>query len=269
MKNAIGIALAMIIIGAILLGAGFMVAGGELTGFNSKDNHYVEKTYECKDDIDSIRIEETSGSIIVQTGDVDKAYVTYSDKEDESLYEIEESDGRLTVKRKEKKGFHFSFSLIFDFSEHVMTVTVPEDLAGDLDVENTSGSISLKEIGAKSVMVENTSGSITLDHVSSGSDITVNNTSGTISFTEIVAQGNVKADNTSGTIKLDNLSSGEDISLETTSGSIKGTIAGKESDYRITASVVSGSCNLKNTDQGSKKLNTSTTSGSIKIEFAE
>ena len=192
--------------------------------------------------------------------------LSWKDKEKESLYDISESDGNLTIERRKDEGFHI-FQI--DFTDRKMVITVPEDFKGYLNVTNTSGTVQMDNIDAEQVSIKNSSGSIKLKDVSVEGDLGVKNTSGSVKLTDVEAGGNVKAENTSGSIKFENLKSGGDISLETTSGSVKGTIDGKESDYRIRSSVSSGSCNLKDSDEGDKELNAHVTSGSIKINFTE
>ena len=260
-------ALGMIMGGIVLAGIGYFMVGADVRGFNPKNTRNIEKTYTCENEVRSVRISERSGGIIVQKGKVDHAVVEYFDRKDKSEYEISESDGELLIERKKEKGFSF-FEINF-FSEPVMTVTVPEDLEGELNVSDKSGSIRISDIGAEQITVSNMSGSVKLDNAASASDLTVNNTSGSITLKDAEAAGDITVSNTSGSIRVENLKSGGNISLKNTSGSIKGTIAGKESDYRITAKVVSGSCSLKNSDQGSRDLNVSNTSGSISLSFTE
>ena len=264
MKSTTATALVMIAIGAVLLGVSYVMVGGDVKGFNSMNNKYIEKTYTCESEIDSITIKEQSGKVVLKSGDVEAVTVSYSDREDESVYRISEENGKLSVIHDEKFSFRF-FNI--NFTERVMTVTVPKSFKGGLDIANSSGSMHLTDITGESVAVKNTSGSIHLTNVTSGSDVTVENTSGSISLENVDAQGDVSVKGVSGSIKLSGLKAGGNITLKNTSGSIKGSIVGKESDYSIRAKVVSGSTNLTNSEGGSKELNASTTSGSIKIEF--
>lgn len=285
MKGTVAIALGMITGGILLVGLGYMLVGADMTGFNSKNSHYIEKTYECTEDVDSIRIDELSGAVVLQAGDVDKVSVAYSDKE-KTIYEITEEKGELAITRLKESGSGF-FQI--DFSEHVMTITVPDSFKGKVDITDKSGRISLNRIDGKEISVQNTSGSIRMDDVSCKKDLTAGNTSGSVQMKNVEAGGDVHIENTSGSIKLeqlqakgnvavkgssggirlDELDAGGNIILKNTSGSIKGTIVGKESDYRIDSHVSSGSNNLTNSDQGEKELNVSTTSGSIRILFTE
>ena len=264
MSRIAALAIGMILGGALLLGSSLIIVKGDITMFNSKNSHHVDRTFECKDEIDSLSIRESSGSVIVQSADVSRATVSYSDYEDEPIYEISESDGKLHIERNKDSGFHF---FRIDFSDHKMIVTLPESFHGHVELNNSSGSVHMNEVSAEDISVENTSGSIRLEDVSSDEELNAKNTSGSIQLIQVEAGAGVRAENTSGSIKLENLRSGGDVFLKTTSGSIKGTIAGQQSDYRIHTSVTSGSCSLKDTDEGDKKLDAQVSSGSIRIQF--
>ena len=268
MNRITALAVGMVIGGAMLVGSGFMIVRGDITMLNSKNSHYVKKTYECKEDVTNLSVTESSGSVVVRKGDVDRISVTYSDREkdEDTMYAFHESQEELNIERKKEEGWHL-FQI--DFTDHKMTITVPQDFKGDLKINNSSGTVQLEDVDGKEIQIKNTSGSIKLNNVSSEGSLSVKNTSGSIKFTDVEAGTDMKAENTSGSIKLDALKAGGNISLETTSGSIKGEIVGKESDYRIRAKVSSGSCNLKDSDEGSKELNAHVSSGSIKITFTE
>jgi hypothetical protein len=62
-----------------------------------------------------------------------------------------------------------------------------------------------------------------------------------------------------------------DVSSESpaNSGSVSGSIIGNEDDFSIIANTTSGSCNLGSKAEGEKRLEISTTSGSVNISFTE
>lgn len=285
MKNVLIIGASLVLLGIMFVVGGYMLAGRKLSGFNSKNNDFVKRTYECTGDIDNIRVVEKSDHLTVRSDDVDKVTVTCYDNKDNGLYDIEEKDGVLDVIRNEKRGFHF-FDI--DFTDKSTVITVPRDFEGGLDLKTSSGGVELSDLTGKEIAIENTSGSIKIDNtkgdslsvkntsggirlanVTMGSDIAVGNTSGSIKFENVTAGGDLSAKGSSGGIKLDNIYADGNINIDNTSGSIRGTIKGKQSDYRIRAQVTSGSCNLTDSDEGSRELNVKTTSGGIKIEFTE
>ncbi len=285
MKNLLIAAGALIVLGIVFIFGGYLLAGMRLEGFNSKGSEYVQKSYECKDDVYSVMLKERSNHVIVQPGDTDKVLVTYYDKKDKELYDIKEEKGKLSVVRNDNNDYVF---FRIDFSEKATVITLPKDYKGELDLHNSSGGfevrdvagskvdvgnksggIELENVKGEAVNVQNSSGGIRLTNVESDTDVNVLNSSGSISLTAVTAGGNVNAENTSGSIKLDDLKAGGNINLSNTSGSIRGTIVGNKSDYKIRSQVTSGSSNLDDTDTGSRELNARVSSGSIKIEFKE
>lgn len=246
MKKIYWIAGLCCLAGIVLLGISFSIIQGDFTKLNSGNVEPVEeRTYESSDDITKIYIKDYSGAIKVKSSDVSKPVVKYCES-NKHKYTITEEDGVLRI----EKNSNFNMALFsIDFNRYEICVMVPKDYDGILEVENTSGSITISDIRSKELTARNTSGSIELKNVT--------------------ADGNVTAKNVSGSIRFDRLSATKDITMTNVSGSIKGSIAGSERDYRITAINTSGSCNLNNSTSGSKALYVKNTSGSIKIEFID
>ena len=246
MEKITTIALIAIGAGALLCLLSYFLIGGDWTGYNSKGNEHVAKTYESGTDIKEIKIDETSNEVNIVVADTDIVTIEYFDDPEKPIYEIEEKNGKLEFERNGRNAFKL---VNIDFSRKDITVTIPKDYAGKLDVEITSGSVRADDVTASDIKVDNTSGSIELYNVSSTGDISI--------------------DNTSGSIEFKNLSSGGDIKIDNTTGSIEGSIVGSQDDYSITTDVTAGSSNLPNTKGGSKKLDADTTAGSIEITFTK
>lgn len=281
----LGIIAAILIVGGILLvGLSYLLTGGDVSKYNSKSGNFSAKEYKCSNSITELEIEERSGGIVIKSADVSKPEITYSESDNEK-YEIVENGSTLSIKKKTTEN---RWGIFIGFEEKELTVLLPKNYDGTVDVKCTSGSISIEELTAESVKIKNTSGSITLSEVVSNGDISasnssgsikfenvigmnvsVSNTSGSIKLDNLVADGKVDVDGTSGSIRFDRLASTGDINIKNTSGSIKGTIIGKESDFEIDAHATSGSCNLSDSNSGAQKLNLKTTSGGISVEFEE
>ena len=246
MEKITKIALIAIGAGALLCLLSYFLVGGDWTGYNSKGNEYVSKTYESGTGIKEIKIDENSNEVNIVAADTDIVTIDYYDDPEKPLYEIEEKNGKLEFERNDRSVFKL---VNIDFSKKDITVTIPKDYAGKLDVDLTSGTLRATDVTAGKLKVDNTSGSIELVNVSVAGDIDLENTSGSIEFKNLKSDGDIKIDNTT--------------------GSIEGSIVGSESDYSITTDVTAGSSNLPNTKGGSKKLDAETTAGSIEIEFTE
>ena len=238
-------------IGLILTGAGvllcllsYILVGGKWTGYNSKGNDYVSKSYESGTGITEIKIDESANEVIFKTADTDKITIDYYDDPEKPMYEITEDAGKLTFSHSGNG----SFKLVnIDLAERSTTVTVPADYDGLLDLELSSGSITADDITAGQIKIDNSAGSIVLNN--------------------IISAGNVDIENTSGSTEFTNLKAGGDITFDNTAGSIGGSIDGSQSDYTITTDVTAGSCNLPATTGGSKNLSAKVTAGSIEITF--
>ena len=250
----------LVTIGIGLLMTRFVMGKGiiMMNGLNEK------KVYVCKNEVKSIHIKELTGEIIVKKDNVDHAKISYVEREDGQDYEIVESGGKLSIVRKER--VHL---LDFDSLKRSMTVTIPDDLEGEMKISNKSGSIRISSLSLKEADIVNVTGNIMLEDVISEGDLTVDNTSGSVTLDDVTADGDIEVNNTTGRIKVENLKSRGDIILKAVTGSVSGTIAGKKSEYGISTKVVTGSSNLSNTEQGNKKLKVSTKTGSIKLSFLE
>ena len=233
-------------------------------GIAVTDDLFEKKSYTCRNEVKSISIREITGEIVVQRDNVDYVTVSYYDRDDDPDYEIKESDGELSIIRK--KRIHL---FNFDIFRHTMTVTIPGDLEGELNITNKSGSIQISRISAKKVAIDNVTGNIRLEDVVSKDDLTVNNTSGSVTLENVKADEDVDVSNTTGRIEVDRLKCEGNISLRNVTGSVSGTIDGKKSDYSVSTKIVTGSSSLENSSLGKKKLKVSTTTGSIKLSFTE
>ncbi|MBO4266153.1 MAG: DUF4097 family beta strand repeat protein [Lachnospiraceae bacterium] len=259
---------ALILIGVgILLGLlSIYLVHGDWTGFNSKGNEYVSKSYESGKDIKELVIDESANSTIIRSADTDTVKIDYFDNPDSPAYTIEESDGRLFFSRHDRSIFRL---INIDLSRKDITITIPKDYSGILDIDLTSGSLTASDITAGEMRIENTSGSIVITNAVSEGNISLDSTSGSSELENIEAGGNFSMENTSGSIEFKNLKVGADINMHCTTGSIDGSIVGSENDYSISSHTTAGSCNLKDSTGGAHELNVSTTAGSIDIEFTK
>lgn len=304
MSKSIKTALILIVAGIVLVVLAWCLAKGDVTNFNTKNAETVREEYKCTTDVTEIEITETSESIEIKEENVDKVTVSYCNEKNKKLYKVTEKNGKLKL---EKIKNTVSFGIFINLDDTRVYVSVPKDYHGSIDVETTSGSVYVENLELSDFNIDGSSGSLNVSNVSSengfkieltsgsinlsniktkkaevknssgtiaiedleAEELDVNNSSGTIKLTDVSVTDSVDVLNTSGSIRLDRLSAGKSIKLENTSGGIRGTIVGKESDFAIDTDYTSGSCNLKDSKNGEKTLDASTTSGDIKIEFTE
>jgi hypothetical protein len=157
----------------------------------------------------------------------------------------------------------------------------------DLTIRSTSGSVTADTIkAAGDIRIQTVSGGITTDRAEAGGAFSLTTTSGKAVITQIAAKGDVSLNSVSASLQAQDVScaafsaksvsggihlqgiAADSMVLINTSGSIRGSISGKQGDYAISVSTVSGGSNLKNAaGSGGKTLKLSTVSGGIDLQF--
>ncbi len=138
-----------------------------------------------------------------------------------------------------------------------------------LDTKCNSGNISLRSVTVKKgARIATTSGTRYLEDVSA-EYLNSDGSSGSLNAVDVTVVYDFSSSTTSGSVTLDRVEAGSNIKISAASGDVRGTVVGDEDDFNISVNTSSGSCNLKDSSDGSKKLTVSTTSGSIDIDFAE
>ena len=309
MKKGSTVATLVLIVGVIILGISFVIAGFNFKNYSSsksrRGGEFNTYTYECKGDINELVVDETSDAVRVLVGDVDKAVVTYHAKE-EDAYTITEENGKLTVAKNKKPQITIGFYL--EFEDQSTEILLPKNFYGDVDVEVSSGAANVNGLKVKDLSVKSSSGASKVENVEATGNVELKCTSGLAGMENVKAAGDVllktssglaSAENvtcksftgastsglfkcknvvsdsfidvkgTSGSVKVEEIEAKEGISLESTSGLISGTIADKEENFSIITKQGSGSCNLKDSRDGEKTLDVSIGSGSINIKFTK
>ena len=240
---------------------------GGIKGGSDMENASRELTLsgginEVKADISSLYLEVYSGS----GSDI---VVHFYNGAEEST-QVESNGGVLTV--KETKVLR-----IFSFKAPKVSIMIPKRNLNAISVEKTSGSCSITGFDLDSLEIESSSGSITLDDVkakrcsnssTSGStkmssaafdDLTIKAHSGSIKLEGVKAQ-NAEIEATSGSIKLTDV----DIGYLKSHGS-SGSFKAEGKIYRVDLSASSGSISLTDTVALNGESSFETHSGSIKL----
>jgi DUF4097 and DUF4098 domain-containing protein YvlB len=232
------------------------------------------------DNINSIEIVYHSEEVALFRGNTDAIVIKeYMNKDNANFYaEITNSDGKLTVKR----GNHLSFRLFYILRARI-EVYIPELTMKDLTIkttsgrikasdeyicskinmESTSGSISVNFMVADTVRLKTISGGIHSDRIKGNT--TVQTTSGGITLGNV--EGDVFAKSSSGKISGGTISG--NINVHTTSGKIvfgeiDGNASTKALNGRIELNMVSGTITAKTTS-GSIHCSTAENGGNISI----
>lgn len=245
--------------------------------FNEVDlvNKTVDKSIEediTKDGILSVK--STFADVSIEKGGTDKVVATltgsYKGNVDLDL-KVSSIPGGL-----ELKAVPDGNSITISSSGLRLTVLVPEDYEGSVNIETSSAPVNVKDLSLKKLQIATSSGSVQLiDTIAEIGSVTTSS-GGQIIYPVI---GDFDLNSSSGSIKLKLVKSSGNISAAASSGSIDVEIE-DEPDYDIEARTSSGNLDYSgpgavtknNEDQmivkigdGSKSLDLETSSGSISI----
>lgn len=257
MKKALIIALILLVAGALLVGAGWVLLQKYPVDMNTvKDSVYE---YGMDEVPTQIQITTLESRVELRPTTEDQWKVACMDKED--LYHIVElKDGVLTIKQIDVRAWYDRIGIFNGFQDLSVIVYLPVQIYESLVIHSVSGSIKVQEgFVFSNASLQNTSGSISCSSRVTGS-LNIKNTSGSITVDGSVG-GNLNVKNTSGSIRIWGGING-DLNVTNGSGSIEVKNATPTS---ATVKNTSGGIDLRDVIcQGNCEI--SNTSGSIELE---
>ncbi len=280
MRTLRKIALILVVVGLVLcaaaaIGSGFdldLLSFGEERTFCSRDyDASMVRSVSLTFDVDSIAVAPS------EDGNVHLSWYSRDPQKDE----LSVADGVLSLKTARK-----SF-ISLNVRNYDAVLSLPADFDGELRVSTSTGSISVSDLKPNLLTLESTTGSIRLSNLNVAGAISAETSTGSVYMTnvsaaEISRRGSTGSTNltdvsasalnarvTTGSIILDTVDA-QSLTLRATTGSISGPLAGRMVDYTIRSSVSTGSNSLpEKLDGGARTLNADTTTGSIRLSFAD
>ncbi len=138
---------------------------------------------------------------------------------------------------------------------------------GTLSVDTKSGKTELDEGAAKEDFIVRTlSGDTNVSAVQVGNHISIKASSAALFLDKAQANGDITIETKSGDIRFQALNVGN-LSLTSSSGAVNGSINDKRENYTINATSKSGRVRVPESAGGSKRLDVTTKSGDINIDF--
>lgn len=297
---------ALIGTGFVLAIVGFAIGGFSWNAFNTA-GPYEEKaqTFNAAD-VSAITVDAKGCDVVLVGSDADEIKIDYAENKNGTWNIEKSSDGKLSADYQASRGW-FNLSFGITTGERAITISVPAKYtgaieavaaSGDVDVSKlqlakelslsaASGSLALTDVSANGKIVADAkSGDIEAKNISANSDLDLTANSGSVTLNSGRIAGNLTMLTTSGDLKVIQTNAGgkislgaesgevsfkalagHDIDLAAGSGDVRGSIAGKATDFTITANANSGDQNIVNSTGGDKHLNASTNSGDIDIDF--
>lgn len=252
---------------------------------NAELTEYQE-VYDCP--TDKIVIDDRNVSVKLLPSDDDQVHLTYF-AGDHIRYEIDHNDSMISIRKSD--GSHWYERIFtFAFDDHDLTLYVPTQFRGNLDIDSSNGSIRLEDLETlENAKLESSNGRISLKNcdikekldceTSNGKvelytidaeDINIKTSNGKIEMETVRADRELRCKTSNAKIEFDMIDCGTNIYLKTSNGAIDGTIVGRQSDYSIESDTSNGHNNLPDrTKDGDKQLEVDTSNGRIEVDFEE
>ncbi|WP_456275184.1 DUF4097 family beta strand repeat-containing protein [Bacillus sp. AK128] len=233
MKRIVVTALILLLVGIL----GTAVTAGVTDTF-SFDTVGLHEEYESKEDINKVMVDASSPEINLIPTDQDKIKVILDGKVSEKVldqyeFEVKESGDTLTI----SLDLDLYFNIGVAIADLTLDVHLPEKSYHSIDVNSSSGDITLKGMNADHLVLESSSGDINLQDSSAASSISLeassgsievidstspqfeaNASSGDISFKDV--EGDIMVNTSSGEINLDSQEISGDFIAEASSGDV-------------------------------------------------
>lgn len=299
----------LFILSAVLLCAGLAVAfvGFALLDFNvmnfDTEPPYVERSYSCPADVGEITLSDDNANLNIVASKDGKIHISYYENINKT-YRIELSDGALSVTKQTEESFIDYLSI--SVSTPTLTLSLPADYSGEVNVDLGDGDISVEGTSIRSLTVNSDSGNVFVrDCVFKGyldlktdrggihiyetdvaencklsgkngevflwsltaGDVYANSRGGLITLAHVKA-GTIHAEGTSKDIITSCISFETDAHLMSASGDIRGSVVGNEEDFSFYCTAPNGECNVGNLpSRGDKSLHVKTEQGDINLIF--
>lgn len=244
----------------------------KIVNYFNEDENYKAESFTSTEEVDKINLQCVNRNVKVIRAEIDHVQIDYfvSDKDP---IEVSESNGEIIMTNKVRWRI-FSVFRYVSTEKRTVSVTLPNDLVLDVEIESTNGSIVLENLAdVKSVLLESTNGSITVKGVNSLQDIEVETVNGGLNVQNVTAN-KIILETTNGGITVFEATS-DDIRLQSTNGGMNVNINGNFENYRVNVRTTNGRIRFGDlvlasgimNPNAEKNLEIKTTNGSVDLSF--
>ena len=265
-KKAVIAASIMIVAGIIIVISAFAVNGFRwpnvtvnLAHMTSEPVNYIKKTVDIKDKFSSIEVKSASDvDVAVKKASGDTSYVEYYDCEN-LTHHVDVSDGVLRITADDSRNVAFNVSIgLYTGAWPSVTVYLAGTEYDDLKIVTSSGDIDMEYyLLVGNIDIEASSGDVTVNGSNSDS-LTIATRSGDIKI-DSASSKDTRISANSGDVRLGDVVT-DNVDLKTSSGNItSGSIKAK----RINGRASSGDVMIRDCD--ASEINIMTNSGDVSI----
>lgn len=207
----------MVVLGGTIAAISAASAGG--ISFLSTAEPYVERIIDVTSSTVNINVNEVNNKIVVNKS-LTATEVSFSVYENTYEYYVtSETDTDFTIDYYNdipwnKKIFYFPSN------SRAMTITIPENYQGSLDINTTNAVIDVNDLSVDGeINLESVNGLISVDNTSANGKIVVHTTNSKIELQNVTTSNNISATSMNAYIRLEDINAA-DITVQTTNGKI-------------------------------------------------
>lgn len=209
----------ILITGAILLAVGFILSAVMIPiAITQSKNNFVEKIFECENEIEQVVLSVTNGDVEIKKTDKEKAYVEARYDEVTSNVTFSQDNATLTLVDEIKR-----FVNSWNWESPTYTVYIPIKDCVFVDIKGVNGKITVNEGSFKDLNIDVTNGLITVKNTTCDNDISVKTVNGAVYVDNVTATaGSIKVESVNGMLKINNAVAIDNLlNFKTTSGLIE------------------------------------------------
>ena len=207
----------MVVLGGTIAAISAASAGG--ISFLSTAEPYVERHIDVASSTVNINVNEVNNKIVVNKSST-VTEVSFSVYENTYEYYVtSETDTDFTIDYHNdipwnKKIFYYPVN------SRTMTITIPENYQGSLDINTTNAIIDVNDISVNGeINLESVNGLITVDNTFASGKIVVHTTNSKIELQNVTTSNNLSATSINALIRLEDIQA-VDVTIQTTNGRI-------------------------------------------------
>lgn len=214
--------LGFILVGMVLIGAGFAMADFDIYAMQTVKHEPFEKVSKTTEinNLDTISIDSYQSVIIIEPSTDDQLHLYYGENEEYPV-DIEQSETSLQLKRKTKNTtFGFRWFNFAPEEKMQIKVMIPKAYQGKLNIENSYEDIIIKEIGnLKDLRIDSDHGDVTLEKVNAKA-VYIESSYDEVSLKSVETEKMVNVTTDHGEVTADNITAGV-LNLDVSYGEIE------------------------------------------------
>lgn len=282
-RNWLLAAAVLFLVGSLILGGVFMMVQWDFSKLGT--TQYVTNSYDITEEFANITIISKTVDVILQPSADEKTTVTCRDREN-AQHRISVKNGSLEINLEDRQKWYENVGV--NVGKPCITLSVPQGRYGSLQIQATSGDVTLVEgfsfermaitvstgdlsssAAAETMKLKTTTGDITLQNFFAGAlELSVN--TGDVKL-EDVRCASLQAEGRTGDMKLRNVIATERMSLSVTTGDVRfdgcdgAQMKTTATTGSITGSLLSPKIFFANSNTGSVDVPRTTTGGTCEL----